>query len=70
MRTYKLYILLHNLPISVGFLLNNFNKVLEGIPSRTVNNNSSRQITEDVRAHCLDGIQVPVSEKFVNTYSN
>lgn len=58
------YIILRNrLPISVSFLLNNFHKVLQSISSRTVNNNSSSQITKDMWAHCLNGIQVPAKKK-------
>ena len=44
--------------VSVRLLLDDLNEILQRITTTTINNHGSRQVTKNVRTHCLDRIQV------------
>lgn len=48
------------------YLLNDFHQVLQHLPSLSyvfVGDDCSREVSQDVWAHCLDGVQVPEEKK-------
>nr|XP_023018892.1 WD repeat-containing protein 75 [Leptinotarsa decemlineata] len=56
----------NSLPICVTFLLDNFNQIFQGRSPPTVDYYSSCQVSQDVRAHCLNGT---IYYHFFNSFS-
>lgn len=48
------------------YLLDYFDEVLEGRSPRAIDDHGSSQVTKNVRAHCLDSVQVAAEEKKQN----
>lgn len=53
--------------VSVRFLLDDLDQVLECITAATIDNHGCGQVSQDVRTHCLDCIQI---ERFVQEHLN